>query len=159
MLQYTFYDISTLVHVIYWYRQVTSHYLSQSWPKSMSPYCVTRHRWVKQDAISSHSLARVCSIEYTQVCVVHCNVLAASPALDRALSYIYPYSSRLLNWRRWSNLGFYSLSGQTSYCQISWRHDPARLDVIMIVSLWNLSGILAALLPSCLANFRAIGKV
>ena len=29
----------------------------------------------------------------------------------------------------------------------------------MIVSLWNLTGISAALLPRCLSNFRAIGKV
>ena len=29
----------------------------------------------------------------------------------------------------------------------------------MIVSLWNLAGVSAALLPMCLPNFRAIGKV
>ena len=29
----------------------------------------------------------------------------------------------------------------------------------MIVSLWNLTSILAALLPRCLSNFRAMGKV
>ena len=30
-----------------WCRQATSHYLSQYWPRSMSPYSVTRPRWVK----------------------------------------------------------------------------------------------------------------
>ena len=34
-----------------------------------------------------------------------------------------------------------------------------RLDVIMIVSLWNLTGISAALLPRCLSIFRATGTV
>ena len=30
---------STLVQVMAWCRQVTSHYLSQCWPRYMSPYC------------------------------------------------------------------------------------------------------------------------
>ena len=54
--------------------------------------------------------------------------------------------------------GLYSLSGKTSYRQISWSLEAARLGVIMIVSLWNLAGISAAL-PRCLSNFRAIWKV
>ena len=37
--------------------------------------------------------------------------------------------------------------------------EVARLDVIMTVSLWNLTSISAALLPRCLSNFRAIQKV
>ena len=57
------------------------------------------------------------------------------------------------------NQGLYSLNGKTSYRQISWSLEAARLGVIMIVSLWNLTGISAALLPRCLLNFRAIGKV
>ena len=35
-------DKSTLVQVMAWCRQATSHYLSQCWPRSMSPYGVTR---------------------------------------------------------------------------------------------------------------------
>ena len=35
-------DQSTLVQVMAWCRQVTSHYLSQCWPSSLSPYGVTR---------------------------------------------------------------------------------------------------------------------
>ena len=56
-------------------------------------------------------------------------------------------------------LGLYSLSGKTSYRKISWSLGAARLGVIIIVSPWNLTGISAALLPRCLSNFRAIGKV
>ena len=37
---------STLVEVMAWCRQATSHYLSQSWPRSLSPYGVIRPRWV-----------------------------------------------------------------------------------------------------------------
>ena len=40
-------DKSTLVQVMAWCRQATSHYLSQCWPSSLSPYGVTRPRWVK----------------------------------------------------------------------------------------------------------------
>ena len=35
-------DKSTLVQVMAWCRQATSHYLSQCWPRSMSPNGVTR---------------------------------------------------------------------------------------------------------------------
>ena len=40
-------DKSTLVQVMAWCSQATSHYLSQCWPRSMSPYGVTRPQWVK----------------------------------------------------------------------------------------------------------------
>ena len=41
-------DKSTLVQVMAWCRQATSHYLSQCWPRSLPPYGVTRPRWVKK---------------------------------------------------------------------------------------------------------------
>ena len=40
-------DKSTLIQVMAWCRQATSHYLSQCWPRSMLPYGVTRPQWVK----------------------------------------------------------------------------------------------------------------
>ena len=41
-------DKSTLVQVMAWCRQATSHYLSQCWPSSLSPYGVTRPQWLKE---------------------------------------------------------------------------------------------------------------
>ena len=41
-------------------------------------------------------------------------------------------------------------------CEVS---EAARLDVIIIVLLWNLTGITAALRPRCLSNWKAIGKI
>ena len=38
-------DKSTLDQVMAWCRQATSHYLSQCWPRSLSPYGVTRPQW------------------------------------------------------------------------------------------------------------------
>ena len=39
-------DQSTLVQVMAWCHQATSHYLSQCWPRSMSPNGVIRPQWV-----------------------------------------------------------------------------------------------------------------
>ena len=44
-------DKSTLVQVMAWCRQATSHYLSQCWPSSMLSYGVTRSQWVNLTAI------------------------------------------------------------------------------------------------------------
>ena len=41
-------DQSTLVQVMAWCRQATSHYLNQCWPRSLSSYGVTRPQWVKE---------------------------------------------------------------------------------------------------------------
>ena len=41
-LDYT-YNKSTLVQVMAWCRQATSHYLSQCWPRSLSPYVSLGH--------------------------------------------------------------------------------------------------------------------
>ena len=40
-------DKSTLVQVMAWCCQAASHYLSLCWPRSLSPYGVTRPKWVK----------------------------------------------------------------------------------------------------------------
>ena len=50
-------DQSALVQVMAWSRQATSHYLSQCWPRFLSPYGVTRPQWVKSrqhHGISDH---------------------------------------------------------------------------------------------------------
>ena len=39
-------DQSTLVQVMAWCRQATSHHLNQCWPRSLMPYGITRPQWV-----------------------------------------------------------------------------------------------------------------
>ena len=51
--------------VMAWCRQATSHYLSQWWPRSLSPYGITRPQWV-----NSRSL-----------CICHRTVSSAHPML------------------------------------------------------------------------------
>ena len=43
MSQYLTDDQSTLVQVMAWCHQATSHYLSKCWPRSLTPYDVTGH--------------------------------------------------------------------------------------------------------------------
>ena len=45
-------DKSALVQVMAWCHQATSHYLNQCWPRSMSPYGVTRPQWVNEISMS-----------------------------------------------------------------------------------------------------------
>ena len=45
-------DKSTLVQVMAWCRQATSHYLNQCWPTSLPPYGVIRPQWVKSSRSS-----------------------------------------------------------------------------------------------------------
>ena len=44
-------DKSTLVQVMAWCRQATSHYLNQCWPRSLSPYGVTRPQCVNMNVL------------------------------------------------------------------------------------------------------------
>ena len=48
-------DQSTLVEVMAWCHQATSHYLSQCWPRYLSPYDVTRPKWVNSLALGRGS--------------------------------------------------------------------------------------------------------
>ena len=49
-------DKSTLIKVIAWWRQATSHYLSQCWPRSKSPYGITWAQWVNLLALGDWPL-------------------------------------------------------------------------------------------------------
>ena len=69
-------DKPTLVQVMAWCHQATSHYLSQCRPRSMSPYGVTRPQWVKIRVpmiISSHVCLVSLKITPLQVKMMACN--------------------------------------------------------------------------------------
>ena len=44
----------TLVQVMAWCRQATSHYLNQCWPSYLIPYGVTRPQWVNENFLLAH---------------------------------------------------------------------------------------------------------
>ena len=63
-------DKSTLVQVMAWCRQATSHYLSQCWPRSLSPYGVTRPQWVKTPSLYWEGLKAL--VHYSELYSVFC---------------------------------------------------------------------------------------
>ena len=71
-------DKSTLVLVMAWCHQAISHYLSQYWPRSLSPYGVTRPQWVKEKEHYStgklpHELDIESQVFYHGFAVWYCN--------------------------------------------------------------------------------------
>ena len=56
-------DKSTLVQVMAWCRQATSHYLNQCWPRSPTPYGVTRPQWVKAMQVGTQFISPVKGVE------------------------------------------------------------------------------------------------
>ena len=71
-------DKSTLVQVMAWCRQATSHYLTQCWPRSMSPNGVTNPQWVKDIIIRNN---RDCKV--TTSCIRYLSKLKRdSPAMN-----------------------------------------------------------------------------
>ena len=59
-------DKSTLVQVMAWCRQATSHYPNQCWPRSPTPYVVTKPQWVnitKQNTAkpSAYFMGHICT--------------------------------------------------------------------------------------------------
>ena len=65
---------STLVQVMAWCRQATSHYLSQGWPRSLLPYDVTRPQWVNHFFFKVVSLAHFTKHSKTQQSTNHVHI-------------------------------------------------------------------------------------
>ena len=63
-------DQSTLVQVMAWCRQATSHYLNQCWPRSPPPYGVTRPQWVD---MTRYDTVRHLQI-YNQFSCLNCHI-------------------------------------------------------------------------------------
>ena len=74
-------DQSTLVQVMAWCRQATSHYLSQCWPTSLSPYGVTRPQCVNS-LWPCHALWKH-RFRSTLAQVMVCCLTAPSPYLNQ----------------------------------------------------------------------------
>ena len=71
-------DRSALVKVMAWCHQATSHYMSQCWPRAVSPYGVARPQWVKRrDALQNSTcwwwLVKKTSCLFIQTCFCNNN--------------------------------------------------------------------------------------
>ena len=47
-------DPSILLQGMAWFRQATSHYLSQCWPRPLTPFGVTRPQWINTTVVRAH---------------------------------------------------------------------------------------------------------
>ena len=98
------------------------------------------------------------------ICVSLCQSIKIKPtniyiyvdfmALVRHNSSTYPRKTFIDQWLWY--LGLYSLSGRTSYRNISRSLEAARFGFELFHSLLNLTGTSATALPRCLSNVRAI---
>ena len=61
-------NISTLVQVMAWCCQATSHYLNQCWLRYLTPYGVTRPQWVKESI--SFKFSRLRDAYVTVYCAI-----------------------------------------------------------------------------------------
>ena len=106
-------DKSTLVQVIAWCRQASSHYLSQCWLRSMSPNGVTRPQWVNQRYSSIVIYQRVnVGTGMCQSILWHLPV----PMLTPSASLIYKYF--LLKFLKYSHIAFWFLNNK--WCLPNW---------------------------------------
>ena len=81
---------STLVPVMAWCRQATSHYLSQCWQRSLSPYGVTRPQWVLINNSSRPSDANMCQQTIpSMVQIMACRFFADKHLSDPMMAYYH----------------------------------------------------------------------
>ena len=76
-------DQSTLVQVMAWCHQATSHYLSQWWPRSLLPYDVTRPQWVNTPHLR-HGMFGTNSQYHDGWCLSPCITKSLVDVLDSA---------------------------------------------------------------------------
>ena len=93
-------DKSTLVQVMAWYSQATSHCLSQCWPRFMSQNGVTRPQWVKPcykgSQLYQHTEAR--TLQLVQKKVGNSSVLAIKLTLTHQIWPLY-YQMNFFKWK------------------------------------------------------------
>ena len=92
-------DQSTLVQVMACCRQATGHYLSKCWPRSLSPYGVTRPQWVKLWfllVVSSGDRRRICRVwADVNTCKAEIKTLAIGLDLQCLQTCIFPLIGKL----------------------------------------------------------------
>ena len=129
--QHHTYEKSTLVQVMTWCCQPMSHYLSQCWPRSISPYGVTRLQWVKyqRDLISLQTWPSPgvqcfrCWDSTLQQTISDLNVKLKEPDAD-----VLPLP-HLPDWHLVSLVSMVEVKGQSS----------VHLEIELYTSFWNVT--------------------
>ena len=83
-------DKSILIQVMAWCCQAPSHYLSQCWPRSMSPYDATRPLWVNTKIYKNPQCSYTMMIYRTIIWVMAwCGQAPSKPLPEPMLTQIY----------------------------------------------------------------------
>ena len=95
-------DQSTLVQVMAWCRQATSHYLSQCWSRSLSPYDVTRPQWVNwtnADQVTRCHMVLTHWGRVTHICVGNLTIIGSDNGLSPCPpSHYLNQCWNIINW-------------------------------------------------------------
>ena len=93
---------TTLVQVMAWYHQVTSHYLNQCWPRFMSPYDITRPQWVNYSlwqaewSLSHNELTHWGRVMH--ICIGKITITGSDNYLNQCLSIVNWTLGNKLQW-------------------------------------------------------------
>ena len=129
-------DKSTLVHVMAWCRQATSHYLNQWWPRSLPPCGVTRPQWQYCDSIMGtvESLITSLTIVYTTVYSdADQSKLQSSASLAFVWGIHWGQVNSLHKWPvTWKMFPFDDVIMELN--SISWTHMSFNINYVTLVS-------------------------
>ena len=104
-------DKSTLVQVMAWCRQATSHYPKQCWPRSLPPYGVTGPQWVKALPLRAAMMPNLSSLTTLEVVAMTTSgatnddiIFAWSRLLCRDIKILIRSKSAAKLWFRYRSL-------------------------------------------------------
>ena len=129
-------DKSTLVQVMAWCRQATSHYLNQCWPRSMSPNGVTRPQWVNSLwlsatwSVSSLFLVMACCLTAPSRYLNQCWLLISEILLQSHKSNFIVSAQAAILYKKFANYTFDTTA--TS---------PAANELISLIQEFKVSSI------------------
>ena len=105
-------DQSTLVQAMAWCCQATSHYLSQCWPRSLSPCGVTGPEWVKLAFKTPHisplharyGLCDVCCEDLADNCLHYDGTILYKLQLSAIITQSNIVRYYMYNYRKWGSI-------------------------------------------------------
>ena len=95
---------STLLQVMAWCHQATSHYLSQRWPRSMLPYGITRPQWVKTTTQISWKHSQHLNKNIVETSMVSISIVMSQLKIPYRRSYIQTVYNFVINYHQMCTL-------------------------------------------------------
>ena len=105
-------DKSTLVQVMAWCHQATSHYLNQCWPRSLMSYGVTRPQWVNSLGSRDAYMTRPPWVQ-----IKACRLFSAKPLSETMITYCQTLRNTL-QWNNIWNSKLFTQENENIVCEI-----------------------------------------